>query len=476
MAVTFNPHPYQTRAMQLMMSQASLGLFLDPGLGKTATWLAAFTTLKQLGLVEKMLVVAPLKPMYGTWPTEIDKYEEFNHLTWCFLHGPDKDYHLQNTDADIYLVNPEGIQWLVSKVDPTKLADVLCVDESTKFKNSSSKRFKSLRKVFPRFHYRWIGTGTPSPNGLEDLFGQIYILDGGAALGKYITHFRNQWFYTEPWNPYNWQPLPNAFSDITTAIAPLVVVMEAEDYLDMPDLNVVDKLVTLPKKTMEFYKEIEKEFIATIPDTADVLTAPTQAAAGAKCRQIANGAVYVDTNPRTDQDNFEILHDEKLDMLDELLEEIGEHPTIIVYEFRHDLHRINRRHLDYPCLTGMSGECLQHTIDQFNAGSIPRLLIQSSQAHGLNIQAACHHMVWFGITWNWEDYKQMVDRLYRQGQQASMVMVYRLLAEGTLDIDVAKRLEQKREEEANVKREAKRVGDNVRGHGGDGHGLCDGVG
>jgi hypothetical protein len=442
--------------MKIMMQQASLGLFLDPGLGKTATWLGAFTTLQELGLAHKMLVIVPLKPMYSTWPTEIDKYEEFNHLTWCFLHGPDKEWHLRNTEADVYFINPEGIQWLVDRCDPSKLADVLCVDESTKFKSTSSKRFKSLRKVFPRFHYRWIGTGTPAPNGLEDLFGQIFILDGGEALGKYITHFRNRWFYTEPWNPYKWLPFDGAFDGITEAIAPLVVVMEATDYLDMPDLQVVDKFINLPAPIAKMYKEVEEEFIAQIPDTNSLLTAPTSAAAGAKCRQICNGAVYVDTSLRTGQDDFEELHDEKLDYLDELLEEIGEHPTIVVYEFKHDLHRISRRHLDWPCLTGQTGECLQHTVAQFNAGNIPRLLIQSSAAHGINIQTGCHHMVWFGMTWNWEDYKQMVDRLYRQGQQAKMVMVYRILAEGTLDIEMAKRLEHKRQEEANVKREASR--------------------
>lgn len=463
----FEPHEYQKRAMQLMMSQASLGLFLDPGLGKTATWLAAFSTLKKIGLVDKMLIVVPLKPMYGTWPTEIDKYDEFNHLTWCFLHGADKDYHYTNTDADIYLINPEGIQWLVGKGDPSKLADVLCVDESTKFKSSSSKRFKALRRIFPRFQYRWIGTGTPSPNGLEDLFAQIFILDGGQALGQYITHFRTKWFYTEPWNPYHHMPLPSAFEDITEAIAPLVVVMEAADYLELPDLKVVDKFITLPPKARKLYDELEKEYIAVLPDTQDVLVAPTVAAAGAKCRQIANGAVYVSTNEevqvhKQDTDNFEVLHDEKLDMLDGLLEEIGEHPTLVVYEFRHDLHRISRRHLDWPCLTGMSGECLQNMIARFNDGKVPRLLIQSSQAHGLNIQAGCSHLVFFGLTWNWEDYKQMVDRVHRQGQQATMVMVYRLLAEGTLDIEVAKRLELKRGEEENVKRGTARHGTRLR--------------
>ena len=175
------------------------------------------------------------------------------------------------------------------------------------------------------------------------------------------------------------------------------------------------------------------------------------AAVGTKLRQVCNGAVYTDIDVRTKRHNYEVLHDEKLDLLDELLDEIGEHPTIIVYEFQHDLHRIANRHLDWPCLTGMQGECLQHLLRQFNAGEVPRLLIQSSAAHGLNIQAACSHMVWFGLTWNWEDYKQMIDRLYRQGQQATMVMVYRILARGTLDAEVAARLESKRETEHEIK-------------------------
>jgi SNF2 family DNA or RNA helicase len=446
----WTPHAYQQRAMSLMMQQASLGLFLDPGLGKTATWLGAFCTLKELGMVDKMLVIAPLKPLYGTWPTEIQKYDEFKHLSWCFLHGKNKHEALENKDADIYLINPEGIQWLVDSVDPSKLADVLCVDESTKFKNTASKRFKSLRLVFPRFNYRWIGTGTPAPNGLEDLFGQTYILDGGAALGQYITHFRNRWFYTEPWNPYKHIAHQNAFEEITQAIAPLVLVMQAEDYLTMPELNVVDLEIELPPKVRKLYKEIEEDFISQLPSSEVTLVAPSAAAAGAKCRQICNGAVYTEG----DSKQYSVVHDEKLEALEELLEEIGEHPTLVVYEFQHDKERLLGKYKDWKCLTGLAGNELQSIIAQFNAGSIPRLLIQSSQAHGLNIQEGCSHMVWFGMTWNWEDYKQMVDRLYRQGQARNMVMVYRLLAKDTLDATMATRLEHKRKEEVNVKNAA----------------------
>ncbi len=459
MSEPFVPESYQMRAMQIMMKQASLGLFLDPGMGKTSTWLATFTTLKELGYVDKMLVIVPLKPMYDTWPREIDKFEEFNHLTWCFLHGPDKDWHLRNTDADVYLINPEGIRWLVENCDPSRLADVLCVDESTAFKNTQSKRFKYLRKIFPRFARRWIGTGTPSPNGLEDLFGQIFILDGGASLGRFITHFREKWFYQEGWNSYDWIPHEHAFEEITKAIAPLVLVLEADDYLDLPDMKVVNRFIDMPAKAAQVYKDIESEFLHEFADSDYVALASSNAASGVKCRQVANGAVYVSTKPtvqayKDDKDVFENLHNEKLDELDRLSEEIGEHPALIVYEFRHDRDRIAQRHMDWPCLTGMTGECLQYTIKAFNEGKIPRLLIQSSGAHGLNIQEGCHHMVWFGMTWNWEDYKQMVDRLRRRGQTSSIVMMYRILARNTLELEVANRLEEKRIEEQNVKRAA----------------------
>lgn len=458
MSEPFIPKDFQLRGMKLMAAQSSLGLFLDPGMGKTATWLGTFVTLQQLGLVDKMLVIVPIKPMYGTWPAEIDKYDEFNHLTWAFLHGDDKAWTLENAEADIYLINPEGIQWLVSKCDPSKLADVICIDESTKFKSSASKRFKSMRKIFPRFDRRWIGTGTPSPNGLEDLFSQIFVLDGGEALGQYVTHFRNKWFHTKPWNEYKWIPNDGAFDEITTAITPLVLQLTAKDYLDLPEVMVVDKIITLPPAVARLYKDIEEEYIADLPSGTELL-APTDAAAGVKCRQIANGAVYTDIDVRTKRHKYEVLHDEKLDVLDELLEEIGEHPILVVYEFQHDLHRITLRHNDWPCLTGMSGECLQFTLREFNAGNIARLLIQSSGAHGLNIQTGCHHMVMFGLTWNWEDYKQMIDRLYRQGQSSSIVYVYRVLAQATLDIEVAKRLELKREEEEAVKSEVSRKRD-----------------
>lgn len=449
MTQKFEPRSYQIRGMSLMLSQSALGMAVDPGMGKTATWLGAFVTLKDLGYVDKMLVVAPIKPMYGTWPKEIDKYEEFQHLTWAFLHGDNKRAALR-VEADIYLINPEGIQWLCDTIDPSKLADVLCIDESTKFKNWSSKRLKALKPFLPRFQRRWIGTGNICPNGLTDLFAQTYILDNGHALGRGITKFRERWFDQDPWNKYGYTPKPEAFEEITEAIAPLYLQLTADDYLELPELVVVDVPVKLSPSTLKVYKDIEEEFIASLPDTESVVVAATTAAAGAKCRQVANGALYVD-DARKGIPNYEVLDDAKINALVELLDEIGETPVLIVYEFKHDKYRICNRLPGLPDITGMSGESLVHMQDRWNAGKIPRMLIQSSAAHGMNIQESGNHMVWFGLTWNWEDYKQMVDRLRRSGQQASMVMVYRLLAEGTLDETIADRLVEKQSEEGAVK-------------------------
>jgi len=451
---SWTPHTYQIRGMSLMLQQAALGLSLDPGMGKTSTWLGAFVALKEAGYVDKMLVICPIKPMYGTWPLQIDKYEDFAHLTWTFLHGPHKEYNLR-VEADIYLINPEGVQWLCETIDPSKLADVLCVDESTKFKNWSSKRLKALKPFLPRFQRKWIGTGNISPGGLVDLFAQTYILDCGHALGRGITKFRERWFDADPWNKYAFTPKPEAFQEITEAIAPLYLQLNAEDHLVLPELQVTDVKVSLPPSVMRTYKEVEQEFFAELPDLDMILEAPTNAAAGVKCRQIANGAVY--TGDGRGIPDYVELHDEKISALAELLEEIGEHPTIIVYEFRHDKYRIASQLPGIPDITGQSGGSLTHIQDQWNAGKIPRLLMQSSSAHGLNIQESGYHMIWFGLTWNWEDYKQVVDRLRRQGQRATMVMVYRLLAEGTLDIEVANRLYLKQQTEARIKNEIGRL-------------------
>ena len=416
---------------------------LDPGLGKTSILLAIFSVLKSMGYVDRMLVIAPIKPIYLTWPNEIEKWKEFNHLTYHIIHGKTRNFW-EYEDADIYLVNPEGMKWLEPHLLKLQ-CDVLAVDESTKFKNSTSKRFKMLRRFIPKFARRYIATGTVCPNGLLDLFGQMYILDEGHALGRYITHYRKKWF-TPDWSGYNWEANDNAMGEITTAIAPLCLQLNAEDHIDMPELMETDILVQLPPDVMKLYKEIENEYIASLPETNTELVAASDAAAGTKCRQICNGAVY------TDGKMWEPVHNEKINALVDILDQIGELPVILVYEFQHDKERIMAAVEGCECMTGVFGDALRDMEHRFNLGMINRLVVHASGTAGLNLQGPCSHMVWLCMPWDLEAYMQTIYRLYRQGQKATIVMVYRILAEDTLDLRVVRILKEKEEEQNEVGR------------------------
>lgn len=442
------PKPYQERALGMMMEQAAVGLFLDPGLGKTSTCLAAFSLLKELGLVNRMLIVAPLRVCYSVWPREIEKWTEFSHLRVSIIHGtPAQREKAIDCEADVYLINFEGVAWLLD--DTTRRfervgADVLCVDESSKFKSPSSQRFKALKSRVSAFKRRWILTGTPTPNGIMDLFSQIFILDGGRALGRYITHFRNKWFYQTGFGGYTWEPRPGAYDDIVERVRPLSLRLSAEDNLDLPELRVGggwDIYVDLPRSAMDLYRTVESDFITTLGGTT--IVAMNAAAAGTKVRQIANGAVYT-----TDLDEnlvpissgkWEEVHSEKISAIESLVEELGGAPLLVFYEFDHDRQRLQDK-FDWPCLTGLSPEKGDRLLADFNAGRIPVLLAHPQSAgHGLNIQEFCHHVCWFGLTWNLENYQQAIARVHRQGQK-NIVTVYRIIARGTKDEDVAKAL------------------------------------
>lgn len=436
--LAWNPKIYQKRAIQLLLSQASAGLFLDPGLGKTSTVLATIKILKEKNLIKKVLIVAPLRPMLKTWPDEIKKWEDFNSLTYTILHGTGKTAALGET-TDIHLINPEGIPWLFDPATARPEYDVLVVDESTVFKNSQTKRFKCLKPWLPCFKRRWILTGTPAPNGLMDLFGQIYILDLGRSLGRFVTHFRQEFFQQSGYSVYEWSPKPGSMKRVVERISPLILQLSAEDYLEMPELvskgpdgKFLGKYVELPPKAREIYDEVEKEFISRQLDY-DIVAA-NSAVAGVKCRQVANGAIYGDGRC------IHEIHDQKLEALDDLMAELGEHPKIILYEFDHDKTRILERYPGIPVLgAGLTEKELDTLIDRFNAGSIPNLLGHpASMGYGLNLQGACHHVIWFGIPWNLWHYDQAIARVYRQGQTNSHVYVHHIVAKDTKDEDVIK--------------------------------------
>lgn len=443
----------------MMMEQAAVGLFLDPGMGKTSTVLAAFDLLRELGLAKRMLIIAPVRVCYSVWPREIEKWKNFEHLTISIIHGsPAQREEAIHEDTDIYIINPEGLKWFLEpgsgrfeRVHP----DVLCVDESSKFKATNTQRFKLLRPRVGSFSRRWILTGTPIPNGIMDIFGQVFILDQGAALGRYITHFRNKWFYQTGYGGYTWEAMPGAFEEITERIRPLSLRLSAKDHLDLPDLRVGpqwDIPVYLPKRAMELYREVEDSFLSKLE--SGTIVALNAAAAGVKCRQIANGAVYYTTEdddglPDITKKDWEKVHDEKIAAIESLVEELGGNPLLVFYEFDHDRQRLQDK-FGWPCLTGISPAKGDRILADFNAGRIPVLLAHPASAgHGLNIQESCHHVCWFGLTWNLEYYQQAIDRVWRQGQK-NTVTVHRIIAKGTLDETVAKVLEKKEATQDNM--------------------------
>jgi len=433
------PHCYQETGIKLLLGQGAAALFLDPGLGKTTICLAAFKILKKLGYAKKMLVVAPLRPCYKVWPDEIKKWAEFSGLTFTVLHGKDKEKNLAS-DVDIYVINPEGLAWLFAPTTKRPNFDVLCLDESSKFKNSTTQRFKLLKPLLASFARRWILTGTPVPNGLTDLFGQIYILDLGASLGRFITHYRREFFDQSGYGGYDYSPKPDAFARIVERIKPLVLQLSAADHLKMPELVVQKITVDLESSVMKIYRQVEDAFYVEM-ESGSKIVAANAAVAGGKCRQIANGAVYHSegADGRRTMAYVEI-HDEKLDALEDLVDQLGGKPILVLYEFQHDRERILKRFPTAEVIgSGISMKKTDDIIDRFNAGKITMLLGHpDSMGHGLNMQGSCHHVCWFGITWNLDFHDQAYKRVYRQGQKAETVFMYYLVAAATLDEKVLK--------------------------------------
>jgi len=423
----WSPQPYQLDALKFIYQNCNSGIFLDPGMGKTSVALALVTSLKE----RPVLIIAPIRPMYKVWPDEIKKWDQFRHLKYVILHGPEKDARL-NEIADIYLVNPEGLKWLsnsgwLERVNPK----MLVIDESTKFKDYSTARFKLIKPHLKAFQRRLILTGEPAPNGYMDLFGQCYIMDLGNALGRYITHYRAQFFYQTGYGGYEYKLRQGAAEEIQARIKPLVMRLAAEDHLDMPELIFNDIIVELDENARRIYKQFEDDFLAEVGDAT--ILSMNAAAVGSKCRQVANGGVY-------DEMQFaHFIHDIKTNALNDLVEQLQGNPLLVFYEFKHDLERIRRVFKDAPCLTGMSGSKLDATIDAFNAGDIPILLGHPASAgHGLNLQGSCHHVCFYGLTWDLDLYHQSYKRVWRQGQNANRVFVHRILADKTLDKQVAK--------------------------------------
>lgn len=433
----WKPHDYQLRAAKFMVGQAAGGLLLDPGLGKSSVTLSAFKILKSKRLVNKLLVIAPLRPALSTWPAEVRKWEEFSHLKLRVLHGTEKGDDLFDPDVDIHVINPEGLPWLTRTLSKASgwPWEMLVVDESTRFKNARSQRFKLLKPMLPRFRRRYILTGSPAPNGLLDLFGQIYLLDGGNALGQFITQYRLTYFRQTGYMGYDWVPQPGADERIYKRIQPLVLRMAGEDYLELPPL--IDRTieVDLPGPAMAAYRQMETMMIAAIKD-GDPILAANAAAATNKCRQIANGGIYHDGGVA-----WTNLHDAKADAVEELVEELSGKPALVAYEYQHDLERLLKRFPGAPHIGGgVPAKKFKEIEAAWNRGDVPVLLAQpQSVAHGLNLQGTGAAVIWHSIPWDLEIYEQFVRRVWRQGQ-TERVFNYHIIARDTVDEVVMKSL------------------------------------
>lgn len=423
----WRPHDYQVLSLKKMLANSGQGLFLVPGMGKTSVTLAAISVLLKERAITGALVIAPLRVVHGVWQQEAAKWLDFGHLRIQIVHGTPKQRRLAlTTPADVYVTNPENVPWLVeSGWTPPEM---LVLDESTKFKNTRSKRFRALKKWLTRglLKRRVILTGTPAPNGYEDLFGQIYMLDGGEALGKYITHFRMK-YMVQDYRGFGWTMRPGAEELIREKIKHLVVWVDPDESLDMPELTQVQVPVTLPKKAREMYDDLERDFVIEIQD--ELVTAFTAGTLSGKLRQCANGSVYGSGI----EHNTLHLHDAKIDALVDLKEELGGEPLLVAYEFRSDAQRIKEA-FNCPLVGGgISTSKANEYIDAWNAGELPVLAIHpASGGHGLNLQTGGRHLCWYGPLWDLELHDQMIARLWRQGQEKKVIIHY-LMARGTID-------------------------------------------
>jgi SNF2 family DNA or RNA helicase len=430
----WQPYKYQVRSAKFLLDRGGAGLWLDPGLGKTSITLAALSALKDADKLDRALIIAPLRVAQLTWPVEVMKWDDFRHLKLTVLHGKDKDWHITR-NADINVVNPEGLDWLVRAAPKPWPWNVLVVDESTKFKNWSAQRTKLLRTVLDRFERRWTLTGTPAPNGLQDVFSQAFIMDGGHALGAYITHFRQLYMYpVGPIEYGQYLPREGSWEEVAAKLRPLVLRLEAKDWLELPELsyNVIN--IELPPPARKLYNQLEKDFFLKV-EQGDVV-AGNAAALGTKLRQATNGIVY------TDGEDHHVLHKEKLSALEDLLEELGGSPILVAVAFRTEVVEI-QRYLGkkIPYLGGgVSASEANRIVSEWNKGKIPVLLAHpTSVAHGLNLQFGAHHVCWFGLTWNFEEYDQFIRRVWRHGQK-NRVVVHQIIAKDTMDQPIGQAL------------------------------------
>lgn len=434
----YEPYPYQQYCAARIVADAAVGLFLDMGLGKTVITLDAINTLRyDRWAVQRVLIIAPKKVAEGTWTKEAQKWEHLRHLRISAVLGSQqKRLRALATPADIYVINRDNVAWLVDYFKNAWPFDMVVLDESSSFKNSQSKRFKALKLVRSRINRLVELTGTPASNGLIDLWAQIYLLDGGARLGRTLGQYRERFFDPDKRSRtqiFSYTPKDGSMEYIQQAIGDICVSMKAEDYLNLPDRMFDDVPVVLDDKARKAYRQLERDLLLELDEGQ--ITAVSAGVLTGKLLQLCNGAVY-DSEKRP-----LAIHNCKVEAFLEVLEQLNGQHCLVFYNFQHDRDRL----LAALEPLGLRVRVYQSAADEdaWNAGEVDVLLAHpASCAYGLNLQNGGHHIVWFGLTWSLEQYEQANKRLHRQGQRHP-VIVHHLVVQGSMDEDVIESLRAK---------------------------------
>lgn len=430
----FHPHPYQQAGIEAILEKPGVALWMEMGLGKTVVTLTAIDQLLYDRLeIRRVLIIAPRKVAEATWQDEAAKWKHLRHLRLSTVLGSEKQrLAALAAPADIYIINRENTAWLVQTLGRKWDFDMVVLDEASSFKNHAAQRFKALKAVRPRIHKLVELTGTPSPNGLLDLWAQVWLLDQGQRLGGYITHYRQQYFWP---TQYSYEPKAEAAEAIHTAIRDIVLSFKAADHLTLPEKITEDIPVVLDETARDLYKTLEREYLLNVDGEA--ITAQQAASLTGKLLQLCNGSLYDETGA------VHPLHRCKLDAFDELIDALDGQSALVFYNFRFDEEQLTEllktRH------KGLRAAVLRSDAEAraWNAGELDVLLAQpASCAYGLNLQQGGHHLIWYSLPWSLELYAQGEARLYRQGQTQS-VIVHRLIVKGGADALVAKALTRK---------------------------------
>jgi SNF2 family DNA or RNA helicase len=427
-------HDYQNRAIEFIKSKKRCGLFLGLGMGKTTASLTAMSDALDSMTAAKVLVIAPLRVANSVWAQETKQWTHLSHLRVSVCTGNERTRMAAlQRDADIYTINRENAPWLVKLYGKKWPFDAVIVDESSSFKSPSSQRFKALKRVLPFTDYVVLLTGTPSPNGLLDLWSQMYLVDFGERLGKTMTGYKQRFFESD-YMGYKFTPRQGSSEAIHRLLSDKVLSMSAEDYLQVPDRIDLVERVELPPKVFSQYQEFERTLLAELDDGQEI-EAISAAGLANKLLQWSNGATYTDS-----LGNWSELHSVKLDALTDLVEQNPSENMLVAYNYKTDLERLRVR---FPDAVVMDKQ--QETIDRWNRGEIQMMLAHPASAgHGLNLQKGGSMLVWFGLNWSLELYQQFNGRLHRQGQTRPVRVVH-IVASGCIDERVIDALNKKGE-------------------------------